>query len=310
MSHPSFFLIGAARSGTTALAEILRRHPEIFVTHPKEPHFLAFAGRTVRFSGPGDDTSINRVAVTDEADYLRLYEHAGSKPARGDASVSTLYYPQQSLETLERLFPAARLVVILRNPTDRAFSNYQYLRTKGFESCPDFRQALELEDERMAKGWHHLWHYKKMGFYGHQLTQFVERLGYDRLLVLFYDHFNDQPHETIRHIFRFLDVDPDAPIQGEQRINVSGSVRNRSLQTLIQAGSRHHYIKTVIRILVPYRIRERIRAANLREAQLPQDTRLHLDRLYEDDLIKLKRLVEMLHPSHRQPLPKWLTSRQ
>ena len=121
-TSPNFFIIGAARSGTTALAEILRHHPDAFVTEPKEPSFLAFAGQEMAFTGPGDDTSINRVAITDRDKYLSLYKSASAKACRGDASVSSLYYSDHSVATLQRYFPEAKLVVILRDPAARAFS--------------------------------------------------------------------------------------------------------------------------------------------------------------------------------------------
>ena len=119
-TSPNFFIIGAARSGTTALAEILRHHPDAFVTQPKEPSFLAFSGRQVAFTGPGDDISINRVAITDRDQYLSLYQSAGTKACRGDASVSSLYYSDHSVATLQQYFPEAKLVVILRDPAARA----------------------------------------------------------------------------------------------------------------------------------------------------------------------------------------------
>src|SRR6476646_940700 len=99
---PTFFVIGAARSGTTALAEMLRLHPSVFVTRPKEPHFLAFAGRSVAFCGPGDDLVVNQADVTHVDDYYDLYRDAAGYAARGDASVSTLYYSQASIDTLQR----------------------------------------------------------------------------------------------------------------------------------------------------------------------------------------------------------------
>src|SRR5919197_4650058 len=116
-THPNFFIIGAARSGTSALAEMVRQHPDAFVTRPKEPHFLAFAGTTPHFTGPGDEAHINRIVVTRYEDYMRLYEDTRAA-ARGDASVSTLYYADESVPTLARFVPDARLMVILRNPVD------------------------------------------------------------------------------------------------------------------------------------------------------------------------------------------------
>jgi len=87
-----FVVVGAARAGSTAVTEALRAHPHIFVTRPKEPHYFALSGRPVNFSGPGDDTTINRVAVTDVEQYRAHYPPGGGYRALGEGSVSTLYY--------------------------------------------------------------------------------------------------------------------------------------------------------------------------------------------------------------------------
>ena len=90
------------------------------------------AGETAAFSGPGDAETINRVAVTDPAAYRELFRGAESFAARGDASVSTLYYSAKAAPRLKALNPDARVILVLRDPVDRAFSSHQYLRNRGF----------------------------------------------------------------------------------------------------------------------------------------------------------------------------------
>ncbi|MGB3827398.1 MAG: sulfotransferase, partial [Ornithinimicrobium sp.] len=132
---PTFLVIGAARSGTTALVEGLRADPRVFITRPKEPHYFALAGNPPSFTGPGDSTSINRVATARTEDYLALYPRDPSHyDALGDGSVSTLYYYSRSIPEIQRLAPRAKMVVILREPVDRAKSAYDYLTSKGHET--------------------------------------------------------------------------------------------------------------------------------------------------------------------------------
>jgi hypothetical protein len=113
---PNFFVVGAARSGTTMLVEMLRQHPDVFITRPKEPHYLAFAEQRLSFGGPGDDQTINSRAVTDFASYTALYDLSTGHTARGDASVSSLYFPENSLSVIAQRFPEARIVAVLRDP--------------------------------------------------------------------------------------------------------------------------------------------------------------------------------------------------
>jgi hypothetical protein len=199
-------VIGAARSGTTALAEMLRQHPDVFITQPKEPHFLAFAGQRPAFEGPGDESAVNRVAVTDITAYRSLYGQAGGRQARGDASVSSLYYADASIQNLERYFPDARLVVILREPVSRAFSAYSYQRVRGFEPCTEFAAAIEQELDGRRRTWHHLWQYVDMGRYAGQLRPFLERWGADRVKVLFHDELRRDARGVSRGVFEFVGV--------------------------------------------------------------------------------------------------------
>ena len=262
-TSPNFFIIGAARSGTTALAEILRQHPDAFVTQPKEPSFLAFAEQEVAFTGPGDDVSINRVAITDRDKYLSLYQSAGDKACRGDASVSTLYYSDHSVATLQRYFPEAKLVVILRDPAARAFSAYSYQRARGLEPCDDFRDALDREADRIRRGWHHIWHYVGMGRYAGQLAPFLETFGADRVKILFYEELNRDPVGVGRSLFEFLGLDPTAAVDLEP-VNVSGEPRSRLLQGAIRWAGQRHWLRSTTKAIMPFQLRERVRRANLR----------------------------------------------
>ena len=89
MAMPDFLIIGAARCGTTALARTLQQHPDIFFSTPKETHFLAFAGRTLDFRGPGDELMMNRVATTDPQKFAALFDsaRAGNRVYRGIAAL-------------------------------------------------------------------------------------------------------------------------------------------------------------------------------------------------------------------------------
>src|ERR671921_96192 len=84
MTVPTFLVVGAGRSGTTGLAEGLRTHPRVFVTTPKEPHYFALHGTVPSFRAPGDDATINRVAVTDRDTYLALYPEQHGYPGVRD----------------------------------------------------------------------------------------------------------------------------------------------------------------------------------------------------------------------------------
>ncbi|MDQ3877196.1 MAG: sulfotransferase [Actinomycetota bacterium] len=304
--EPNFFVIGAARSGTTSLAAALREHQDVFVTTPKEPHFLAFAGRSVHFSGPGDDLMLNQRAVTNYAAYLNLYSAAGDAKARGDASVSTLYYAERSITSINTYFPHAKMIVILRDPVHRAFSSYQYLRSRGFESCGTFEEALDLEDERIDRGWHHQWHYTRASMYAQQLVPFIDAFGAQRVLVLFFDDLKSSGRTVLESILQFLEVGPLPATGAVGRWNSSGDPRSDLITRMRRLAATTPAINRTARALVPQPIRQRLRSWSLKPVSIPQDAEERLRRQFQPSTGSLRDVLRSNYPSMTQNWPPWL----
>ncbi len=294
---PTFVIAGAARAGSTALAEQLRAHPQVWMTTPKEPHYLALAGERPSFTGPGDEVTINARAVVDEDAYRQLFAGADERHrARGDGSVSTLYYHQQAVPRLRELNPDARLVVMLRDPVDRAYSSHQYLLNRGFEPEPDFRAALAAEPERIRAGWHHLWHYAGMSHYADAVEHLVHAFGRDHVHLCFYDDFEADPGAVLAGLHEFLALDPHRP-EEVARVNASGQERSRVVASVMHAAARNGPLRAVVRTVVPFGLRERIRNANLRRGGLPPAEREEVRQLFAADLDRLPEVI-------RRPLPE------
>ncbi|HEX2175499.1 MAG TPA: sulfotransferase [Nocardioidaceae bacterium] len=294
---PDFVVAGAARAGSTAVVESLRAHPDVFVTQPKEPHYLAYGGTTPAFTGPGDDVTINRVTVSERAEYVGLFEPAPPGAVLGEGSVSTLYRHEVALPRLRDLNPAARVVVILRDPVDRAFSSHQYLRNRGFEPEGDFLTALEQEPARRDAGWHHLWHYIGMSKYAAGVRQALELFGGDQVLVCWYDDLVAREQETLDRIHEFVGADSlRRPATELSRVNASGSPKRAWVQHAMHRSGRSPSLRWVVKRAVPFTVRERIRNANLTTQAASAETRALLRPVFDDDLAALE---QMLH----RPLP-------
>ncbi len=292
MTLPNFAIIGAARSGTTAIAEALRRHPDAFVTTPKEPHYFAFAGQALDFRGPGDAEGINATAVTDPAAYRLLYEGSELRLARGEGSVSTLYFFRSAIPTISATNPDMRLVAVLREPVDRAFSAFQYLRVRGREPEADFATAVSLEAGRRAAGWHHLWHYTAMSRYADAVEAFLAAFGPDRLRVLFYDEVTADPATALRQVYVHLGLDPGrAPVTEAPHVNRSGRPRSVRTQAAINSLGSSPRMRRAGRLLVPFGVRERVRGWNQTTESVSLDVRAELAPLFKDDLARLAGLV-------------------
>ena len=286
-SPPEFLLIGAARSGTSAIANFLSQHPKIRFTHPKETHFFAFANRSVHFSGPGDDVLINSVSITSPVEFQKSLGPRKEGVARGEGSVSTLYYHEQSIDHIRMYAPDAKLIAILRHPVERAFSSFQYMRSKGLEPLEDFELALKEEASRIEVGWHHIWHYKKMGIYSESVRHFVDTFPPENLLFLFYDDFAENAAEVTREVFRFIGVDDSFQVQTAIQVNRSGVPRNRVLGVLISRLIRARRFRETLKRILPWQVRELLRNAALSESQLPAEVRSRLQSYYAEDVAAL-----------------------
>jgi len=298
---PNFLVAGAARSGTTGLVEGLRTHPRVFLTSPKEPHYFALHGTRPNFRGPGDAATINRVAVTDLAQYLSLYPAEDRFLALGDGSVSTLYYADRATSEVLRINPAMRVVVILREPVSRAYSSFMYMRARGFEPCADFLDALAEEETRRDDHWHHLWHYTAMSKYAQSLRLLREGLGADRVGVWFYDDLETDYQDTVGQVLRFLQVPPH-PTEGAgvPRVNVSGTPRLAPLQRGVVWATRNDVLRRTVKHLTTFRFREFVRRTNLRPGSVPAAVEQALAGYFDADLREVCSLLD-------GPLPEWLS---
>lgn len=288
---PDFLVIGAAKSGTTALWSFLRQHPQVFMPELKEPHHFAFEPDRPApvFKGPG--ATIHQ-AVTNQRAYAALFEPAGSARAVGEASALYLYLPDAAAR-IEAALPDVRLVAILRQPADRAFSSYQHLKRQGREPAPGFEAALELEERRISDGWGFLWRYRDLGHYPRQLRAYLERFGPERLLVHLYDDLLRDPRAVMRRTYQFLGVDPGFEPDVSARTNVGGVPRAGWRGRLL---SRRSPVRRAASVFVPARLRRRAGALadrqGLRRETLDPESRRRLTEEFRGEILELGRLLE------------------
>jgi hypothetical protein len=301
-SVPDFVVAGAARSGTTGVIEGLRLHPEVFVTQPKEPHYFALGARGANFRGPGDADTINRVAVTDREQYLSLYPSPrGHYRALGEGSVSTLYYHHDAIPELLDMNPAIRVIIFLRDPVERAFSSYQYMRARGLEVLPNFLTALAEEPRRRRENWHHIWHYSGMSLYADSVEAFQKAFPREQLRILFYEDLSRDYPGTLADVLRFLDVPPMAREElVVPRVNISGSPKSSAVQRALKWATAHEWFRSAVKGGTSYRFRERVRRSLLHRSQgAPIEAREMLEDLFQADLARLRTLIQ-------GEVPPWL----
>lgn len=300
---PNFFIVGAARSGTTSLDRYLSQHPEIYITLRKEVHF--FAADHFPRTGPGDE-GLNRRVIRDEEKYSQLFADVAKEQAVGESSVFYLCFPD-SAQRIAQAVPDAKIIILLREPVDRAYSAYMFLVRDGRETL-GFEEGLSREEERRQKGFEPMWWYKELGLYSSQVKRYLDVFGEERVKVLLYDDLCANPRQVLRDVFAFLGIKEDAAINTSVRYNVAGVPKSRRLYTLLdnfitQPTALEQYIKS----LLPLRLRvagaNKAMAVLLRPVPLDPQLQAQLQEYFAEDVGKLEELLQReLHGWHyREP---------
>jgi hypothetical protein len=323
MTMPNFLIIGAAKSGTSSLHHFLSQHPQIFMSPMKEPKFFTYENCPLpKFRGLDEDNMTIRRApirrrdhtkysfpISKLTEYQKLFIKAKPGNAIGESSPDYMYCPQ-AIERIRHHIPHAKLIAILRNPVDRAFSHYKEHRKKGFEQIEDFSQALEMEPIRIQREWMPGWHYKQRGFYYKQLKRYFDRFDKDQIRVYLYESFCSNQLEVIQDIFRFLGVDDTFKPDLSKRKNVSGGLiygpKNIALDHFL---NNPFFIKRIIKEIFPLNLLRRVKVIleNINigseyEFVVPpmqEDVRKRLQKEYKEDILKLQDLIG-------QDLSRWL----
>jgi hypothetical protein len=237
---PDFLLVGAPKAGTTALHAALAEHPQLFLSPVKEPkYYLCGDSPPPAYRGPGDAHS-NQEWIWQRQRYLDLFQDAGEGRLAGESTPFYLYH-RDARRRIAADVPRAKLVAVLRDPVDRAYSNWMHLWADGLEPCADVVEACAREARRVDAGWAPFWHYRGLGMYGRQLADLFEHIPREQVLVLRYRALVDDPHTALNRVARFLGVAEDVVTEipsGNSRPFVHPSVRTRVLGPVVRAGAR------------------------------------------------------------------------
>ena len=294
---PDFFIVGQAKSGTTALYEMLRRHPQIFMPDSKEPWFFATDMRP-RFQLP----MAGRLPENMQ-EYLALFVDAAPGQLIGEASTSYLW-SRTAAEGIAAVQPQARMLAILREPASFLRSLHLQLVQTHVESERDLRRAIALERDR-REGRHiprrshrpQLLQYSDHVRYVDQLRRYDALFPRSQMLVLIYDDFRRDNAATVRSVLRFLGVDEDYPIEVLQA-NPSVALRSQQLDDLVHAVSTGRGLisraaKRTLTALTPRGARRRLLQLTLRRVvhgdTPPPDDELMLElrRRFKDEVVAL-----------------------
>ncbi len=289
---PNFYIVGAVKSGTTSLYAYLQQHPQVFLPAMKEPHYFTQPR-------PAPEQAHHIQYVASEKAYIRLYRGSTGFPCVGDASPSYLWCPEAA-ERIFRVRPDARIIVILRDPVQRAYAQYLMDHNEGVLDLP-FMEALEQDWMRPDKGWGISQLYLELGQFAAQISRYQQQFGSEQVHICFLEDLKKNPLQVLEGIAQFLKIDADAM----RRINLEsihnayrlprGNWARILASNAVTRGIGEHFFP---RRWGDYIWRHFFLRASSKPAMNPE-ARLFLQTFYEPEMRQLEKLLGRALPELR-----------
>ena len=300
MAKPDFFIVGAPKSGTTALSEYLRSHSDIFISIPKEPHFFSEDFPSIRYADGNLDA------------YMSLFDEPHDYSAYGEASVYYLY-SSVALKKIIKFNPEAKIIAMLRNPVDLVCSLHsQFLHSRS-ERIKDFEKAwrsqkARREGKNIARLCFEpkLLQYTQIGKLGEQVDRLLSIFPTEQVKIIYFEDFCKSTKDVYESVLAFLGIKSDGKfefpkinVNRAHRIGIVGTLTARTPNSVLKITSIIKKIAGIER----FGILDRIRIVNtVTKPRVPLSHKLRREMVkeFKEDLLLLSHLTN-------RDLSGWLT---
>jgi len=273
-----FFIVGAPKAGTTSLYKYLNQHQDVVMSSVKEPNYFS------KEELESQDLYYASKNITDEKDYHSLFQANGEKKKLGEASVSYLFYPKVS----KRIFTYnkdAKIIIILRNPVDRAYSHYKMDFRLGFVNR-DF-EDLVLNNNQEGSLFYQ--QYIDLGLYHLQVKSYIDEFGSTNVCVMFYEDLKKDRATFVNNIFSFLNLKSDSNINFNLKYNKSKLPSNNFMRYLYSIS----LVRKTASFLFNERLINFINKNFFRESnqEIESKVRHKLNQVFLNDIFMLEKLL-------------------
>ena len=282
-NKPNLFIVGAARCGTTSLYHYLSQHDDIFFSPKKEPRHFQWD-----YFKHNWYNNIKKKSYSKEVDYLKLFETNSNYKYYAEASPSYLYAYESSSQ-IKKKYPDAKILIILRNPIDRCFSNYTLRVTRGVEKL-SFEECLEYELPFLKKRREGSRHFIREGFYFEGINAYKKVFG-KNVKILLYDNLKSDANSLISSILDFLELNHVKKIHTNFITMQSKFKKNESFFRFKKSK-----LGRIIISFIPLNMRFTIKTflnskVFNKNFKMDLDTRIKLINIYKDDILKTSKLI-------------------
>ena len=283
---PNLLIIGAAKSGTTSLHNYLNQHPEVYMCFPKEPHFLI-----------NKEIGAQRIpkGVLKLEDYKKLFAGNEDKKYRGESSVMYLSFPEITIANIKKyLSDDVKIIIMLRNPVERAYSGYQHVKRYNVMETLTFEDALKQTKERYENT-HNMTpasRYLELGMYYKQVKAFSESLK--NIHIIIYDDYKASFKEEMKKVFSFLEID-FLEINSEKKHMVGGwQWKSEWIKKMM---TQPNILKNLLKYIFPFKslrkgIKHFFQKGSVQQVEkINHETEQYLKTYYKNDVKKLERIL-------------------
>ena len=292
---PDFIIIGAGKSGTTAMLYFLGKHPQIFFPKRKEPNFFALEGVDVNSYEFEESKEYHLRSIDSLTEYLELFKDAKPDQVAGENSNQYLY-TDQAIANIKKYVPKAKLIALLRHPAERLISRYNHMEREndvpngGVDAIFDKNSVWWKRPDLLHEG-----------FYGKHLEKYYEAFDRGQIKVVLYDDFKADNEAVLKDVCNFIGVNPDFDVDTEIEINKSGKLKDNFFNRMLgQNGSVINTLKkvspsihrtlknnaTIKETLIQWRNK------NLETVELPSDFKERAtEEIYLEDIKKLEKVL-------------------
>ncbi len=284
---PNFFVVGAGKSGTSSLYYYLDQHPDIFMAHVKEPNF--FSAAEIR----GQKYHYRKIKLIENLDeYLNLFAKADSEKAIGDVSPSYLFR-KSAAGNIFNFNPAAKIIMILRNPVTRAYSDYLMDLGGGHYDNSFEDMVFRRINVPQADIYYQI---VERGFYYEQVKRYIDLFGKERVKIFLFENLKVDALQVVKTIFAFLGVDSSVKIDVSLKINPYKSPKG-----IVKLIYYNQMTRSLTKNLLPNSLKDIIMKYFFITAKpaMDTDTATYLTNIFRKDILHLQELID-------QDLEPWL----
>jgi len=282
---PNFFIVGAPKAGSTSLYSYLANTVGVYMSSVKEPNY---------FQGDDLEHGPRTVMRFEKSKYLKLFQEVKDEKAIGEASTRYLRDPN-SAKFIHEFVPKAKIIILLRDPVERAFSHYLMQKGNGVEK-KSLHEVITRKIESIKNGKEEPKTSIDAGLYTTSVKRYWDIFGKDNVKIIIFEEFIKNPRKTVKDVLDFLSVDAEPPKTIEKSFNPYGVPRGKLGEKLLQSKTIKKFSSQIIPQSLRWKLRQKVLLKKESKPKLSDEDRVMLENFYKNDVKNLKNLLKIEFP--------------